>query len=213
MKKLEIKIEKCIRRMEEACLQIPLENRFSYSQWLAQTYFYVQHATRVLAKASYRCDFENEELHKKLLQGINEEKNHEVLATNDLAFLDARISQFKEFCETSAYYQTLYHLIDTKGPFVLLGYFVTLEGLGAIGSQKIYDRIVGAHGEKASSFIKVHARLDASHYTEALHYLSKLSERHLEIVEYGIEISTDLYCNLVSRVAKETKLSYERSAS
>jgi hypothetical protein len=192
-----------IRKMEEECGRLPWEDRRVYADWLSQTYFYVQHATRVLAKAAYRCHLDEEPLHKKLLHGINEEKNHEILATNDLKHIGHKLNEFYEYPETSAYYQTLYHLIDYNGPYELLGYFVTLEGLGGIGTGGLYERIVKAHGEKAASFVKVHAKLDAGHYEEMVQYLETLDAQKLAIVKHGIEISTTLYCNMLKRITAE----------
>ncbi len=68
-----------IKKMETCFVALPWEDKWTYAEWLAQTFFYVRHATRVLAKAAYRCSFEDEGLHKKLLEGINEEKNHEII--------------------------------------------------------------------------------------------------------------------------------------
>ncbi|MBK7890370.1 MAG: hypothetical protein IPJ84_05815 [Bdellovibrionales bacterium] len=60
-----------------------------------------------------------------------------------------------------------------------------------------------AHGEKAASFVKVHAKLDAGHYEEMVQYLETLDAQRLAIVMHGIEISTTLYCNMLKRITAE----------
>ncbi len=207
MTEIEKFTRSCIKEMEQSCLELPWEDARTYGDWVAQTYFYVRHATRVLAKAAFRCTIEQEDLHKVFLKGINEEKNHEIMAVNDLKHMGLRLGDYYEYPETSAYYQTLYHLIDYNGPYELLGYFVNLEGLGAIGCDGFYDKIIKSHGEKAASFIKVHARIDARHFQEGIDLLNSLKPEQLKIVRHGLEISTPLYCNMIRRVTQE---SYKR---
>lgn len=203
MTPIEKRARECIKYMEGVCLELPWENKGAYADWLAQTYFYTRHATRVLAKAAYKCRIEEEPLHKIFLKGINEEKDHERMATSDISHVGLRLEHFKEYAETSAYYQTLYHLIDYNGPYALLGYFVTLEGLGAIGSDKLYDRIVNTHSEAAASFVKVHARIDTRHFAEGIARLNSLNKQQLEIVNHGLDLSTELYCNMIRKVTAE----------
>lgn len=200
MTPIEKHARECIQYMEKVCLELPWEDKRAYADWLAQTFFYVRHATRVLAKAAYKCRIEEEPLHKVFLRGINEEKDHERMATSDMSHLGFKLEQFHEYPETSAYYQTLYHLIDYNGPCALLGYFVTLEGLGAIGSDKLYERIITSHSESAASFVKVHARIDARHFTEGIELLNSLNKPQLEIVKHGLDLSTELYCNMIRKV-------------
>ncbi len=205
MSPIEKHVRESIAKMEKHCLALPWEDRTAYSDWLAQTFFYVRHATRVLAKAAYKCRLEEEGLHKKLLHGINEEKNHETMATSDMNLCGHEISDFYEYPETSAYYQTLYHAIDYHGPFALLGYFVTLEGLGAVGSEKLYGRVIGTHREEAATFLKVHAHLDAGHFREGIDLLESLPPEKLKLVVEMIDVSSVLYCNMIDRVTKEAK--------
>ncbi len=205
MTKIETKIRSCIKEMETACLELNWEDKETYSDFLAQTFYYVRNATRVLAKAAFKCSFEEEALHQILLQSINEEKCHEQLAVHDLEVLGHKVDDFCEYPETSAYYQTLYHLLDTQGPYELLGYFVTLEGLGAIGSDELYNRVIGSHGERSSSFIKVHARIDSRHFEEGLELINSLDSSKLEIVEHGLDMGTRLYCNLIRRISNQAK--------
>jgi pyrroloquinoline quinone (PQQ) biosynthesis protein C len=175
-------VVKSIRSMQAVLDSLTWEDPACYAEYLAQTYFYVRHATRVLAKAAWRCNFEEEPLHKKLLQGINEEKNHELMCTSDLEHVGYDLKEFTELPETSAYYQTLYAMIDAHGPYALLGYFVSLEGLGAIGFNDVYNRVVKTYGKGGAQFIEVHAHLDQGHFEEGLSYILTLPEAQQRLV-------------------------------
>src|SRR5215211_402825 len=97
----------CVDQIAAAYTDFPWEDRRVYGNWTAQTYFYVRHATRLLALAAARCPLADEELHKTFLQAIREEQDHELLALHDLQFLGFRPSDFGELPETAAYRQTL----------------------------------------------------------------------------------------------------------
>jgi len=200
----------CVKQIEKLCHDVNWEDKNLYADWLAQTYYYVSHATRVLSKAASICTLEQEPLHKAFLKSINEEKNHEILALNDLTKLGTSIDHFPEHVETSAYYQALYYLMDYHGPFALVGYFLPLEGLGAIGSGELYDRIMNAHGAKAASFVQVHAKADVSHYDDGLDILNGLNAEQLKIVQRSLFLSTELYCNILQKVIRNSHRSSKR---
>lgn len=186
-----------INEMKNAIEKLPWEDPRFYSLFLAQTYFYVRNATRVLAKAAYRCSHDEENLHKKLIKGINEEKNHEIMATNDLKELGYRIENFSELPTTSAYYQTLLAVIDYEGPYALLGYFVALEGLGAIGADSTLNTTLEKYGKKATQFLRVHIRVDEHHFHDGLNFIETLPLEKQKIVEKYVKVSSKLYINML----------------
>ena len=77
-------IEAQISSIMDAFLRVPWHEKRAYGDYLAQTFYYVSHATRVLALAAARCRLTEEPMHKQFLKGIQEEKNHEILALRDL---------------------------------------------------------------------------------------------------------------------------------
>lgn len=200
LEKLKKDAHECVSRMSQFCIEMDWKDKSLYADWLAQSYLYVRHATRVLASAAARCSMEQEPLHKKLLDGINEEKNHELLATRDLAHLKYNLKDFNEYPETSAYYQTLYYNIQADGPFALLGYFLPLEGLAAEGLNSVCDTIMSQYSEKGSSFMKVHCKLDLGHFEEGLNFLDTLSSDQLTIIERNMKLSTELYINMLRKI-------------
>lgn len=191
---------KNIAMMKKTIDTLPWEDREFYALWLSQTYYYVRNATRVLAKAAYRCTHEEEDLHKKMIQGIIEEKNHEIMAVNDLKAIGCSIEEFPEFPSTMAYHQTLLAQIDYHGPYALLGYFVALEGLGAIGSDETYDLLVKKYGKEAAQFLRVHGRVDKHHFDNGLKYIESLPAEKKEIIRNAVEVSSQLYNKMLLEV-------------
>ena len=196
---------KAIEDMKNVMGTQPWDDASFYGLWLAQTYFYVRNATRVLAKAAYRCTHDEEPIHKKLLQGINEEKNHEIMATNDLKTIGFSLSSFQEMPATTAYYQTLLAAIDYDGPYALLGYFVTLEGLGAIGCDYIFETAFGKFGKMATQFLRVHTRVDKHHFDDGIDFIETLPADKQALVERYVKVSSLLYINMLKEVGSEYK--------
>lgn len=192
-----------IQKMQSELESLDWQDPACYALWLSQTYFYVRHATRVLSKAAWRCGFEDEDLHKKMLNGINEEKNHEVMCTSDLEHVGYGLEDFSELTTTSAYYQTLYSMIDTHGPFALLGYFVSLEGLGAIGFHNVFANLARKYGKEGVQFVEVHAHLDEGHFAQGLEHILSLPKEKRDLVEEVTVIASQHYINFLKGIKAE----------
>ncbi len=190
----------CVQAMSVKAMHVNWTKPEVYASWLSQTYFYVRHATRVLAFAASRCSHEEEGLHLRLIQGITEEKGHEILAIRDLKSLGFQISQFEEFSETSAYYQTLFCNIGVDGPCALLGYFIPLEGLAAIGLHNVLKTVNKEYGDNGSSFLRMHCVVDEGHFSEGMGFLDHLSEPQLNTVRKHLKLSTALYIHILDAV-------------
>lgn len=182
-----------INMMQKTLDTLPWKDRDFYAIWLSQTYYYVRNATRVLAKAAYHCPYEEEDLHKRLIQSIIEEKSHEIMATNDLAGIGRDIKDYPEFASTMTYHQTLLRLIDCYGSYALPGYFVVLEGLGALGTDEIYDSLVAEFGKESVQFLRVHGRVDKHHFDDGVEYIKSLPQAKQDVIMNAAMISSDLY--------------------
>ena len=64
-------------------------DRAAYAGWLAQTYYYVRHSTRLLAAAAARFPHgrAGDTMHHRFGAHIGEEKRHELLCVRDLQAL------------------------------------------------------------------------------------------------------------------------------
>src|SRR5262245_13457821 len=75
----------------------PWAHREAYAAWLAQTYYYVSHSTRLLALAASRYTVADDAFHLRCLEHLREEKSHEKLATADLKALGKTAREYPEF--------------------------------------------------------------------------------------------------------------------
>ena len=201
--------ENCIGQISRHFQELNWTDPDVYAAWLSQTYYYVRYTTRFVAFAAGRCRLEEEPLFSKLVQGLTEEKGHDVLATRDLQALGRKISEFRECAETAAYHQTLFRNIDVHGPAAILGYSIPLEGVAAIGIAPALKIIVQTYGQAGSNFLRTHCELDEGHFTEAFGFLENLGTPTLAVVNQHLELSTALYLGIleaVPRLAKETRL-------
>ncbi len=196
--KTELAIFSGVESIGKQISSIDWENRHLYGDLLAQIFYYVDHATRVLAYAAVRTPVRDPELHNVFLKGISEEKNHEILAKNDLSQLGFNLKDFPERALTSCYYQTLYYNIDFHGPMALLGYFVPLEAVGPLKISPYLPLIRDYHGPKAASFLEEHCLLDQAHYKEGLEFLKTRSSADLDIVEKTARLSCEIFSKMLA---------------
>ncbi|MBX9766551.1 MAG: hypothetical protein K2X47_04700 [Bdellovibrionales bacterium] len=75
-----------------------------YANFLAQTYYFVCHSTRLLASAASRFPVSQDQFFKRFVAHLGEEKNHEKIALTDLKNLECDVNDFPEMGETRAFY-------------------------------------------------------------------------------------------------------------
>lgn len=138
---------------------MPWENQQFYQEYLAQTYFYVQYSTRLLALSAGYSHPTDKALFRRSLAHIKEENNHEVLADRDLQTMGTSIQNFSENIATKLFYQHQMYQMPTQ-PKTLLGYIICLEELAVTGLKQALPRMIKAHGEKACQFLIVHSEED-----------------------------------------------------
>jgi pyrroloquinoline quinone (PQQ) biosynthesis protein C len=191
-----------IKNFSDYCLAFPWADKEAYKGWVSQTYFYVQHSTRLLALSAAHCTLQEEELHKRYIAHLNEEKGHEVMAYNDLKHLGDHISNFQMVPATALFYQNQYSMIGYQGAVAILGYVIALEGMAAMVGRKIYEKAVQAHGAKACMFWKVHSEDDIEHIELALKQIEALSSQDREIVLASMKQSCMMYSEMLKSAAK-----------
>ncbi len=181
--------------------QFPWESTTHYSNWLAQSFMYVQWTTRQLALASARTKpMLEDSLHWRFLEEAKEEKKHELLALQDLKNMGHAPDQFTELPHTSFFYQTLSYLIENEHPAAILGYSLTLEGYAAMRAKEIYPRIRSAHSEQCTTFIKLHCELDADHFSNALPHLKACPEHLLPLISKSIDQCSAIYRGILQDI-------------
>lgn len=180
--------------------QYPWEDADAYANWLAQTYYYVTHSTRLLTAAAARMPFDmlGSKLHYRCAAHVAEEKRHELLAIHDLNVLGYKLDSFPELPATKLFYEPQYMKIERIDPIALFGYILVLEALASTHGQAHTARVVAAHGSQAATFLKLHSTEDPDHVTKALESLASLNGEQQRVVCDNIEQSGFAYALLLS---------------
>lgn len=183
------------------------EDRELYPLWLAQTYYYVAHTTRLLALAAAKAPISKEWMYARFVREIHEENGHELLLVKDLKSFSRCPQDYPELPETAFFYQTLSYLIQNENPLCILGYSLTLEGLSAIKTDAYYARAVAAHGKQACHFLYVHSEVDKSHFKAGLEFLEKYGNEDLAAIRKGVIQCSVIYQGILRSLSGRGKAS------
>jgi len=185
------------------CQSFAWEDEKTYANWLAQSFYYVSWTTRQLALASARTKPGSEDsLHWRFIEEAKEEKKHELLAAKDIKSLGYEINQFPELPHTSFFYQSLSYMIENEHPVAILGFALTLEGFAAKKAHLFYPKVLAAHGEESSTFMRLHCEVDVEHFDNALPHLESCPAHLLPTVLRGVELCTAIYCGILDDISK-----------
>lgn len=184
--------------MGKAVQKMDVKNPKVYGNFLAQSYYYVCHSTRLLSFAAGLLK-KNEEPHfRRFIKHIAEENAHEVLAERDLKELGMSPSDFAHLPETKALWEPQYYKVLHESPLSLMGYIIALEYFSSVYLPKFYEAVKDAHGEKASLFLKVHAEEDPDHTEKAIALTSQLSLELQEIIMANVIQTAKSYANMIT---------------
>lgn len=164
-----------------------------YANYLAQSYYYVRHSTRILALAASRFSLEESAAHQRFLHHVAEENHHEKLLLNDLKNLNFKIEDFPEQSPIRAFYQIQFYCIEHISPIAVMGFILALEGLAVQKGGWLYDKISTHHGEKTGAFLRVHTKEDVHHFQEALNLILNRPSKELEAIDLAMETSCYLF--------------------
>jgi hypothetical protein len=192
-------LDECGKQLGQAVDRFPWSDRRAYADWLAQTYFYVRHSTRLLAAAAARFSHEERDtaLHTRFATHMAEEKKHELLCVHDLKVIGYALDTLPEHYSTRMFYEPQYFKIEHQAPIALFGYILPLEAIGPWHGKRILESLVQAHGEKSVSFLKLHAAEDVDHLDKALQMLDGLAGRERTLVEDNMRQTTYAYVGML----------------
>lgn len=196
-------LEKDILPMLQTFRDMPWENKEFYAQYLAQTYYYTFHSTRMLALAAARTTSGQFDYYRRSIEHIAEESGHENLALTDLKRLGFKIEDFPELPTTKAFWQSQYFLID-RSSTSLLGYILSLEWLAVEAFPSVLSAVRGSYGEKCVNFIRVHAEEDPDHVDKCFEQIEMVPQHEREIIVENYKQTCRMFqifmreCDLVS---------------
>lgn len=190
---------KTINKMDISNVQI-------YGNFLAQTYYYVSHSTRMLAFGAGLMKCHEENHFRRFIKHISEESSHETLAELDLQDLGMKPSDFDHLPETRALWEPQYYKMLHQSPLSLMGYIIALEYFSSAHLPAVYKRIQEAYQTKAGRFIKLHAEEDPSHIEKAIELTSTLSSELQEIILVNIVQTAKTYSLMVEACIQSTRV-------
>lgn len=196
-------LEKSVSEMAAAGERFCWSNRKAYANWLAQTYYYVRHSTRLLALAAARFSQspEGDSLHLRFGAHIGEEKRHELLALHDLKVLGMNLQEFPEMAQTRMFYEPQYYKVEHISPTVLFGYILPLEVIAPQHGHQVIEVVTKAFGKSCDRFLHLHAQEDVSHVEKALKLVNQLPSEQLQLIEENMQQTSMAYVALLDAMA------------
>jgi hypothetical protein len=194
-----------IQTVYRALELFPWEDQNAYGNWLAQSYYYVSHTTRLLALAAARMPFTHNQFHSRFVSHLAEEKGHEKLCVKDLKALGLQPSDFPELPQTSALYHSVYYLIEHADPCAILGYAMVLEGISATKASDLLNKLTALYGKSATSFLSLHVEADKEHTEENRSVLEVCSQEQLAVILREIEMIESEYRSMLAGIQEHLR--------
>lgn len=196
-KEFEVQFHATQSALESSVKQFPWHDKWAYAQWLADSYQYAFHSTRILALAAGYMPTNLTQISNRFITHAAEEKGHEKLLQTDIKNLGLNFADLAVTDEMKVYYRSLYYWVSPAGnPVGLIGWVLSLEGLACRMGPWMHEVTKREYGPKASHFLRVHSDADPEHVAKALQITATLSEKDLAIVSE----SMSLYCAQYARV-------------
>jgi pyrroloquinoline quinone (PQQ) biosynthesis protein C len=189
-------------RLQAMAKCFPWENREAYLSWLAQTYEYASRSTRILALTAGHFPLDKTAFSNRFIQHAAEEKGHDRLLENDAKALGVSMGNISVLPEAEAFHKSLYYWIYQGRPSVIFGWILCLECFAVQNGPAVYERAQKAFGQKATTFVRVHAMEDPDHIKKAFSAVEKLSEKDLDDVCHGLELYAGLYESVYQAIEK-----------
>jgi hypothetical protein len=198
-------LDDCVNQLKEGVARFPWEDAKAYGDWLAQSYYYISHSTRLLAAAAARFPYDERgnALHHRFAAHMAEEKKHELLCIHDLKVLGTTVDNYPEHHTTRAFYEAQYFKIEHLGPIVLFGYILPLESISPAAGSTWMPRVTSAHGAKSAAFLKLHAEEDVEHIDKAIEALATATDAERRLIETNMRQTTFGYLAILQDIRRQ----------
>jgi hypothetical protein len=208
-------VDESLKQLGRALEMFPWHDKLAYGDWLAQTYYYVRHSTRLLATASGRMPLDpiGDAMHLRYAKHIGEEQKHETLCIHDLKKLGLDLESIPERAATRMFWEPQYYKVEHDHPAMLMGYILVLEAMASVKGPWILSEVEKAHGAKSGSFVKVHAEEDLSHVEKAYKAIEPLDPVLRTRIAENIVQTTQAYVRLLQDCASSARVATQQSAS
>jgi hypothetical protein len=180
----------------------PWEDRDAYAMWLVQTYHMVNHSTRLVALAGAYAALDREGLHERFVDHAREERGHPPWCIDDLTILGKRLEDYPCLYQSASLYQIQYYWIQHRGATSFFGYTLSLECLAEKFGKAVLGRVVEAHTDRPTRFLKGHAEADLEHVEKAYEQIGSLSEAERALAWDNFTLSASLYRGMLEEIPK-----------
>lgn len=178
--------------------ELPWSQKEIYAQYLAQTYYYVNHSERLLALAAARLNNEDSLMQRRFFKHLSEECAHDKLLLRDLSALGFELADFPELPETKMFWETQYFKIEHQDAAVLLGYIYFLEDLACTICPELTKMLTNLYGSKCVVFLKLHGEEDPDHVEKAYDQIKSLSPERQVLISSNYEQSAIAYHQVIA---------------
>jgi hypothetical protein len=205
MEHLQLELERELNRLKRGIYGMQWDDARQYGTWLWQTHYFVCHSTRLLALAASRFPVAQAKLHSRFISHASEEKGHEFLALKDYEVLKKMNpglpDRIEELPSTQLFYQSQYYWIEHRDPASFFGYILVLESMASVFGRFAFELVRDAHGEKAATFLRVHAEEDPDHIKKALESIAQLSRDSNELIVANLKLSSAAYTGICDSIS------------
>ena len=189
--------------MTQAVDNMDIKNIRIYGNYLAQTFYYVSHSTRLLAFAAGTMKREQENHFRRFIRHIAEESAHEVLAEKDLSDLGLKPHDFLQLPETRALWESQYYKVLHESPLSFMGYIIALEYFASSHLPSFLKKLEAIYGTKARRFIKLHAEEDPDHIEKALVLTESLPKVEQDLIYVNLKQTALTYTAMVEACTRD----------
>ena len=189
-----------MRKTSDIILGFPWHDPLAYAMWLAQTFYMVNHSTRLVALAGAYCELDQNDLHARFVDHSQEERGHQKVAISDINVLGYKLEDLPQVYQSAAMYQIQYYWIQHRGPISFFGYTLALESLAGEFGPQLYKMTSEAHTAKAAKFLKLHSDDDVEHLKAAYEQIEKLDQKQAALVKENLELSSAIYRAMLQEV-------------
>ena len=184
----------------------------TYAEYLAQSYYYVNHSERLLALCIALLPNEDRKLQRRFITHLSEEGAHDQLLLHDLKNLGYHISDFPELSSTKNLWETQYYKVEHIDPAILLGYIYFLEDFACTVVPPINQKLTELYGKKCTTFLKLHAEEDPDHVEKARIYIESLNpHRQEEIIKNHLQ-SMKTFQSMIDEIRLVTQRENKQAA-
>lgn len=202
-----------LKKTRDLMLGFPWEDKLAYAEWLAQTYYMVNHSTRLVALAGAYAPLERNTLHARFVDHSKEERGHQLIAISDIKNLGYDVKDFPCLLPSACMYQVQYYWIQHRGPASFFGYTLALESLAFEFGPELYRRASTAHGQEAAKFLKCHSDADVEHMEKAEKEIKQLNPSELQLACDNLLLSTSLYRAMLTEIRRAAQEKSQRKAA